>query len=193
MTTHESLSAREVVVVGSPQGERGWRGTFRALRHRNYRLFFVGQFVSLIGSWIQLTALMWLAFHLTGTSRWPAIVAAAQMAPAFLLGAWGGVLAERRPRRQLVFLTQSALMILALLLAWIADSGEETVWHLLVISLAIGLVNALDLPARLAFLMDLVGKEDMVNAVGLNSLLFNLARVAGPTFAIWLLPLGGPE
>jgi MFS family permease len=193
MATHESLSAREVVVVGSPHGGRGWLGTFRALRHRNYRLFFVGQFISLIGSWIQLTALMWDAFHLTGTSRWPALVAAAQMLPAFLLGAWGGVLAERRPRRQLVLLTQSALMVLALLLAWITYVGEETVWHLLVISLAIGFVNAVDLPARLAFLMDMVGKDDMVNAVGLNSLLFNLARVAGPTFAIWLLPLGGPE
>src|SRR5436190_11359175 len=106
MATHESLCSREVAVADSPESGRGWLATFRALRHRNYRLFFVGQFVSLIGSWVQVAAIMWLAFHLTGTSRWPAIVAAAQMAPAFLLGAWGGVLAERRPRRRLVFQTQ---------------------------------------------------------------------------------------
>jgi len=75
------------------------RGTFRALRHRNYRLFFLGQMVSVVGSWVQLTALMWLAFHLTGTSRWPALVAAAQLIPGFLLGAWGGALADRRDER----------------------------------------------------------------------------------------------
>src|SRR5215510_5453402 len=90
----------------SPPPPRGRLGTFRALRHRNYRLFFLGQMVSVVGSWVQMTALMWLAFDLTGTSRWPALVAAAQLLPGCLLGAWGGVLADRRPRRALIVQTQ---------------------------------------------------------------------------------------
>src|SRR5262249_49342211 len=160
--------------------------------HRNYRLFFLGQIVSVFGSWVQLTALMWLAFQLTGTSRWPALVAAAQLIPGFLLGAWGGALADRLPRPGLIFQTQLLLLLLALALAGLAFAGVATVWHLLVISTASGVVNAVDLPARLAFLVDMVGKEDLVNAVALNSLLFNVARAAGPALGSWLLPHGGP-
>src|SRR6266508_3819856 len=103
-----------------PRGEGGRRGTFRALRHRNYRLFFLGQMVSVVGSWVQLTALMWLAFQLTGTSRWPALVAAAQLLPGFLLGAWGGALADRLPRRGLIFQSQTLLLVLALALSGLA-------------------------------------------------------------------------
>src|SRR6266508_884533 len=175
-----------------PRGEGGRRGTFRALRHRNYRLFFLGQMVSVVGAWMQLTALMWLAFHLTGTSRWPALVAAAQLIPGFLLGAWGGALADRWPRRALIFQTQTALLVLALALAALAFAGTATVWHLLAIAAASGVVNAVDLPARLAFLVEMVGKEDLVNAVALNSLLFNVARAAGPALGAWVLPQWGP-
>src|SRR5438093_4122571 len=106
--------------VASPRSDGSRRGTFRALRHRNYRLFFLGQMVSVVGSWVQLTALMWLAFRLTGTSRWPALVAAAQLLPGFLLGAWGGVLADRLPRRRLLFQSQTLLLVLALTLAGLA-------------------------------------------------------------------------
>ena len=193
MAAQESLLARELAVAGVPPGTRSWLRPFRALRHRDYRLFFCGQLVSLIGSWVQLAALMWLAYQLTGTSRWPAIVAAAQMAPAFLLGAWGGVLADRCSRRRLILQTQSALMALALLLGIIVYAEEESVWLLLGFSLAIGVVNAVDIPARLAYLVELVGKDDLVNAVGLNALLFNLARATGPALAAWLLFWGGPE
>src|SRR5262249_23500559 len=111
-----------------PPPGRGGLGTFRALRHRNYRLFFLGQLVSLVGSWVQITALMWLAFRLTGTSRWPALVAAAQLLPGCLLGAWGGVLADRRPRRALLVQTQAALLALALLLAALAFAGVASAW-----------------------------------------------------------------
>ena len=110
-----------------------------------------------------------------------------------LLAAWGGTLADRISRRRLVFYTQSALMALALLLAFLVYASAETVWHLLAIALAIGVVNAVDLPARLAFLVELAGKDDLVNAVGLNSLAFNLARLAGPLLLTPLLPRGGPE
>src|SRR5262245_7828588 len=178
--------------LDSPRRSGGRLGTFRALRHRNYRLFFLGQMVSVVGSWMQLTALMWLAFHLTGTSRWPALVAAAQLIPCFLLGAWGGALADRWPRRALIFQTQTALLVLALALAALTFAGTATVWHLLAIAVASGVVNAVDLPARLAFLVEMVGKEDLVNAVGLNSLLFNIARAAGPALGAWVLPQWGP-
>src|SRR5262249_51961887 len=117
MATHDPLSDRPVSLAGPPHEGRGWFGPFRALHHRNYRLFFCGQIVSLAGSWMQLAALMWLAFQLTGTSRWPAIVAAAQLLPGLFLGAWGGVLADRCSRRRLVFYTQAALMVLAFLMA----------------------------------------------------------------------------
>src|SRR4051812_23334839 len=149
MATHDPLSERPVSLAAPPQCGRGWFGPFRALRHRNYRLFFCGQVVSLAGSWMQLAALMWLAFQLTGTSRWPAIVAAAQLVPGLFLGAWGGVLADRCPRRRLVFYTQLLLMVLAFLLAGFVYACAETVWHLLVVALAIGVVNAVDMPARL--------------------------------------------
>lgn len=154
--------------------------TFRALRHRNYRLYFFGQLVSFTGSWMQTTALQWLTYQLTGRSQWTALIATASILPAFLLGTWGGVLADRFPRRGLILVTQALLMAQALLLAGLVFLGQPTPEVLLAIALASGLVNALDLPARLAFVMELVGREDVVNAVALNSLMFNAARVIGP-------------
>jgi MFS family permease len=158
---------------------------FRALRHRNYRLYFLGQLISLLGTLAQGAALTWLAFQLTHASRWPALISAAQVAPAFFLGPLGGALAERWPKRTLIFWTQAAYLVLAFVLAALVLSGAAQPWHLLVIALGNGLVNALDLPARLAFVMDMVGPEDLGNAVALNSLLFNVARAVGPA-------VGGP-
>lgn len=172
-----------------------WRGlshTFRSLQHRNYRLFFFGQLVSLLGSWVQTTALTWLAYDLTQRSAWAAAVAAAQILPTFVLGAWGGALADRWPKRRLIFWTQSAFTILAFLLAGLTLSGQATPWALLIVSIANGVVQAIDLPARLAFVMDMVGREDLTNAVGLNSVLFNVARTAGPAAAGYTLAALGP-
>jgi MFS family permease len=168
-----------------------WRlSTFRALQHRNYRLYFVGQLVSLTGTWVQAAALTWVAYDLTGQNRWPALVAAAQGVPTLLLGVWGGSLADRWPRRTLIFATQALLLLLALLLAALVALGLATPWHLLAISAAAGVVNAVDTPARLAFVIDMVGREDLANAVALNSLLFNLARAVGPAVGAELLCLG---
>src|ERR1700757_486420 len=101
-----------------PAAARSWRlETFRALRHRNYRLYFAGQGISLVGSWVQTAALSWLAYDLTGQSRWPALVGAAQVLPTFVLGAWGGGLADRWPKRPLIFACQAILLVLALVLA----------------------------------------------------------------------------
>jgi MFS family permease len=169
-----------------------WARPFRALRHRNYRLYFFGQLVSLTGSWVQTTALMWLAYRLTRQSEWAGWIATAQILPTALLGAWGGALADRVSKRALIFGTQSALLALALILATLVLTGQVTRWHLLAITLAAGVVNAIDLPARLSFVMDMVGREDLVNAVALNSLLFNAARVVGPMVGGLLLTLLGP-
>jgi MFS family permease len=167
--------------------------TFRALRHRNYRLYFFGQLISLVGTWVQTAALMWLAYDLTKESRWPAWIMAAQILPTFFLGGIGGLLADRLPKRGLIIGTQTALLVLALLLALLVMTREVAPWQLLVVNAASGLVNALDLPARLTFVMDMVGRGDLPNAVALNSLVFNAARLVGPLVASALLVLGpGP-
>src|SRR5438552_3643855 len=101
----------------------GLAGTFRSLRHRNYRLYFFGQLISLTGSWVQTTALMWLVYELTQQSMWAALIAAAQVLPTFLLGAWGGALADRWPKRHLIFLTQAGFLFCALLLAGLVLAG----------------------------------------------------------------------
>jgi MFS family permease len=164
--------------------------TFRALRHRNYRLYFLGQLVSLLGTLVQSTALMWLTYQLTHESGWTSLIAAVQVLPAFFLGPLGGALADRCPKRSLIFWTQAVYLLLALLLAGLVLGGAATRWYLLAIALANGLVNAVDLPARLAFVMDMVGRDDLVNAVALNSLLFNVARALGPALGgvllVWL-------
>jgi MFS family permease len=158
-----------------------WRvDTFRALRHRNYQLYFCGQFISVTGSWAQSAALTWLAYELTKESSWPALVGAMQVLPTFALGAWGGSLADRWPKRLLILLTQATLLLLAILLGCLVLLGHATPWHLLAIATAAGIVNAIDLPARLAFVIDLVGRDDLPNAIALNSMLFNLARMFGP-------------
>ena len=165
---------------------------FRALRHRNYRLYFLGQLISVVGSWVQTTALMWLAYRLTRQSQWPALVATAQMLPTFFLGAWAAPWPIACSKRALIFSTQAALLVLAVLLGVLVLAGQVTPWHLLAVSLAAGVVNAIDLPARLSFVMDMVGRDDLVNAVALNSLLFNAARVVGPAVGGLMLIRLGP-
>lgn len=169
-----------------------WRmNTFRALRHRNYRLYFGGMTISLIGSWVQGAALTWMAYDLTGQSSWTAFVSAAQILPMLLLAVWGGSLADRWARRPLIFLAQSSLLFLSLLLALSVGCRLITPMGLLILALLMGVANAIDTPARLAFVLDLVGREDLINAVALNSLMFNLARALGPALAGLVLPLIG--
>src|SRR5439155_22308018 len=135
---------------------------------------------------------VWLAYRLTDESKWAALVSAAQILPTFFFGAWGGALADRWPKRSLIFLTQSAFLILALLLAALTFVGIAP-WQLLLVTAASGLVQAIDLPARLAFVMDMAGREDLMNAVALNSLLFNIARVVGPAISCFLMRWLAPE
>jgi MFS family permease len=193
MSPHAAPTASPSSSPRFPSPQR-WRvDTFRALRHRNYRLYFFGQFVSVTGSWAQSAALMWLAYALTEESIWPALVGAMQFIPTCLLGAWGGSLADRWPKRSLIFVAQTALLLLALLLGVLVLMGHVTTWQLLAVAAAAGIVNAIDLPARLAFVIDLVGRDDLPNAIALNSMLFNLARMVGPVVSgvlFWLLAGG---
>ncbi len=187
-----SAPARTVSPVDPTPGKRRRPGTFRALRHRNYRLYFTGQIVSLTGSWVQTAALTWLAYDLTRQSLWPALVGTAQVLPTLLLGVLGGGLADRWPRRPLIFLSQAGLLLLALALAGMVLCGLATPAGLLAVAVLIGVVNAVDTPARLTFVMDMVGRDDLLNAVALNSLVFNVARAVGPAACAGLLPLLGP-
>jgi MFS family permease len=170
------------------QEKKGWRlDTFRSFRHSNYRLYFTGQLISVLGSWVQTTVLTWLAWERTHQSSWTALIAAVQMLPTALLGVWGGGLADRLPKRAIIFFTQSGLLVLSLLLAALVYSGADNRWTLLAVAIAIGLVNSIDLPARLAFVVDMVGRDDLMNAVALNSLLFNVARATGPALGALML------
>jgi MFS family permease len=157
--------------------------TFRSLRHRNYRLYFLGQIVSFIGSQMQSAALMWLMYDRTGDPRWPSWILVAQVGPTILLGTWGGGLADRYPKRSLIFVTQAAFLVHAVILTLLLALNLAGPWLILGFMVVSGVIQAVDLPARLAFVTDLVPREDLTNAVGLNSLLFNSARAIGPALA----------
>ncbi|MDB5310082.1 MAG: enterobactin exporter EntS [Gemmataceae bacterium] len=157
--------------------------TFRSLRHRNYRRYFFGQIVSFTGSWMQSAALMWLMYDRTGDPRWPSWLLVAQVGPTVLLGTFGGHLADRLPKRRLVLRTQSVFLVNAVILTALVAADAAVPALILALQVITGVVQAVDLPARLAFVPDLVPREDLINAVGLNSLVFNSARAVGPAAA----------
>lgn len=157
--------------------------TFRSLQHRNYKLYFFGQLVSFTGSWIQTTAIMWLAYDLTGDPGWPAYLLVAQVGPTLLLGPLGGTIADRFPKRGIILATQCAFMLNAFLLAVFVATDLLSPGLLIAMQLVSGIIQGIDLPTRLAVVAELVPKDDVVNAVGLNSLLFNSARAVGPAVA----------
>jgi MFS family permease len=159
------------------------RVTLRALRHRNFRLFFGGQLASLIGTWMQNIAQSWLVYRLTGSSLLLGAVGFAGQIPVFLVAPIGGATADRHNRHRLVIATQVASMLLAFVLAGLTLSGKVRVWHIFVLSALLGAVNSFDIPARQSFLVDMVGKEDLMNAIALNSAMFNGARIIGPAIA----------
>ena len=155
----------------------------RALRHRNFQLFFSGQMISLVGTWMDNIAEAWLVYRLTGSSLLLGTVAFAGQIPVFLLAPIGGMVADRWNRQRIVIATQASSMVLAGILAVLTLSGRVTVWEVIVLAALMGAVNAFDIPARQAFLVDMVGREDLLNAIALNSSIFNGARVIGPSIA----------
>ena len=157
--------------------------TIRALRHRNFQLFFGGQLISLIGTWMQSVAQAWLVYRLTGSSLKLGAVGFAGQIPVFLVAPIGGIVADRLNRQRVVIATQIASMILALALAILTAAHIVTVPQIFVLAALLGVVNAFDIPARQAFLVEMVGKEDLMNAIALNSSMFNGARIVGPAIA----------
>ena len=157
--------------------------TLRALRHRNFQLFFSGQLVSLVGTWMQSVAQAWLVYRMTGSSLKLGAVGFASQIPVFLVAPFGGIVADRSNRQRLVIATQTASMILAAILAWLTLTNRVREWHIFVLAALLGVVNAFDIPGRQSFLVDMVGKEDLMNAIALNSSMFNGARVIGPAVA----------
>jgi len=160
-----------------------WQAAGRALRHRNFQLFFSGQLISLIGTWMQTVAQSWLVYRLTGSGLLLGSVGFASQIPVFLFAPLGGITADRSNRQKVVIATQTASMILALILAALTLIHRVTVREIFVLAALLGVVNAFDIPGRQAFLVDMVGKEDLMNAIALNSSMFNGARVIGPAVA----------
>ena len=156
---------------------------FRSLRHRNFQLFFGGQLVSLVGTWMQTVAQSWLVYRLTGSATQLGIVGFASQIPVFLLSPIGGSVADHRRRHRVILATQASSMALAFVLAFLTLSGSVRVWHVDVLAALLGCVNAFDIPARQAFVVEMVGREDLMNAIALNSSMFNGARIAGPAVA----------
>ena len=152
----------------------------RALNHRDFRLFWIGQSISSVGSWMQSVGLSWLVLELTNSPFRLGVVSALQFGPVLLLSAIAGVVVDRTPKRPLILATQTALMAPAFALAVLSWGGWVQYWHVAILAGLIGVVNALDMPTRQSFLVEMVGREDLLNAMALNSATFNAARVVGP-------------
>jgi MFS family permease len=155
----------------------------RAFRHRSYRLFFFGQAISLTGTWMQMVAESWLVYRLTGSSVLLGVTAFASQIPVFLFATIGGTVADRANRHRIIVITQTLSMIGPLVLAALTLTGHVRVWHVFALAFALGVVNAFDLPARQSFMVDMVGRDDLMNAIALNSSMVNGARVVGPAVA----------
>ena len=161
--------------------------SFPALTHKNYRYFWFGQCISLIGTWMQRTAQQWLVYTITKSAFSLGILGVAQFGPMLIFSLFAGVLADRYPKKSMLLFTQSALMILAFILAILVWSGHIYYWQVLILAAALGLVNTLDMPTRQSFVVELVGRKDLTNAIALNSSIVNLARIIGPAIAALLM------
>lgn len=174
-----------IIILGSLQ-KSVWT-FFPSLRHRNFRLFWLGQCVSLVGTWMQNIGLSWLVFKLTGSSLLLGAVNAAQFLPILLFSLFMGPLVDRFPKKPILLVTQSAMLVLASALAVITATGHADYRIILIFAFTLGLVNTIDIPTRQSFMIELVGREDLMNAISLNSAAFNVSRIAGPAVAGMLI------
>src|SRR5437870_10977910 len=165
--------------------------SLRAFRHRNYRLFFAGQLTSLVGTWMQTVAQSWLVYRLTGSATLLGLVGFASQFPIMVLAPIAGSVADTYPRRRSMLAVQTAAMLLAFPLAALTLTNRIQVWHIMVLAVLLGVVNALDIPVRQSFVAEMVGREDLVNAIALNSSMMNGARIIGPAIAGILVALVG--
>src|SRR5512135_2926913 len=165
--------------------------TFRSLQHRNFQLYFAGQLISVAGTWMQVVAQAWLVYELTHSELMLGIVGFAAAIPSLLISPWGGVVVDRVNKRNLLVITQALAMMLAFILAALTFAGIVQVWEIIMLAALLGVVNAFDGPARQAFVVEMVGREDLSNAIAINSMMFNGARVIGPALGGILLATVG--
>ena len=164
-------------------GGISFRKTFSAFKHRNFRLYFYGQLISFTGTWMTTTAQGWLVYQLTGSKALLGIVAAAASAPLLFFATWGGWVADRYPKRSVVVATQICFMILSLAMAMLVWTKLVQPWHIIVLAVLGGITLAFDMPARQSFVIEMTSREDLMNAISLNSSAFNCARIIGPSIA----------
>jgi MFS family permease len=157
--------------------------TFAALKHYNYRLWFFGQMVSLMGTWMQATAQGYLIYQLTGSPAYLGLVGFMNGVPALIFTLFGGVAADRIPRRKLMVITQTSMMVLAFILAVLTFTNAVKPWHIVILAFLLGTANAFDAPARNSLVTELVAREDMTNAIAMNATMFNIGTVVGPSIA----------
>jgi len=181
MANHSSTMGSSSAVGDREHG--GVSSVWRAMRHRNFQLFFGGQLISLTGTWMQSVAQSWLVYRLTGSATLLGLVGFSSQIPVFLLAPLGGAAADRRNRHRILIGTQTTAMVLAFILAGLTLTHRVQVFHLFILAALLGLTNAFDIPARQAFVVDMVGKEDLMNAIALNSSMVNGARIVGPAIA----------
>jgi MFS family permease len=188
----ETTPPQPAAAAPQPRARPSFQQTFAALKYRNYRLWFTGQLVSLFGSWMQITAQGFLVYELTNSAAYLGYVGFAAGIPAWLFTLYGGVIADRIPRRTLLLITQTAMMILALVLAALVFTDLVEPWHIVALAFLLGVANAFEGPARLAFVRELVDRDDMTNAIALNATMFNTATATGPAIAGLAYALIGP-
>lgn len=163
----------------------------RTFKYRNYRLFFIGQGLSLIGTWMQQVAMGWLVYRLTNSAYYLGLVGFVSMIPSFVITPFSGVLADRFQRKSILFFTQIFSMLQAFILALLVWKKWITIEQIIILSALLGVINAFDAPARQSFIIDIVNKEDLVNAIAMNSAMFNGARLVGPAIAGFIIELSG--
>ena len=184
--------APEVAPVVSGKRRLSARDTFAALQYPNYRLWFFGQMFSLMGTWMQATAQGFLVFELTGSPQYLGYVGFAAGLPSWLFMLYGGLVADRMPRRSLLMITQAAMMLLAFSLAALTFTGKVQAWMIVVMAFLLGVANAFDAPSRLAFVNEMVDRKDMTNAIALNATMFNTATAVGPAIGGLVYTAVGP-
>lgn len=163
--------------------KKSFNNPFIPLKHRDFRFYWTGMCISLTGTWMQNVAQPWLAYTLTKSAFLLGLVGALQFLPVLLFSLFAGVLVDRFPKKKILYFTQTASLLITLILALLVFTGYIRYWHILVLATALGLVNTLDMPTRQTFIIQLVGKEDLMNAIALNSAMFNAARIVGPAIA----------
>jgi len=156
---------------------------FIALKHKSFRYYWIGMCVSLIGTWMQNIAQPWLAYTLTNSPFLLSLIGIVQFTPMLIFSLFAGVIIDKFSKKKILIFTQSASLMVTLILAILVWSGKIQYWHILVMSIILGIVNTIDMPSRQSIIIELVGREDLMNAIALNSMVFNVARIIGPALA----------